>query len=255
MILKPNTGEPTLVLDDLPLYWQMTRPEKFTFRALVEGAKPEVAIEIGTFKGGSLQIISEHAKKVYSLDISPDCRDSLQDRFDNVDFRVGDSKAMVADVLREIEESGQQLGFVLIDGDHSTAAVRGDINAILKHKPTRDVFIVFHDSFNPACREGILSADWVACPYIHYVEIDFVQGVFHAKGEGNAQDRSMWGGLAVALMKPEKRDFELTILQSQEGLFDTVYATSCHVPPPKAPPPSPPTFIEKVQWRLRKMLS
>jgi hypothetical protein len=129
------------------------------------------------------------------------------------------------------------LGFVLIDGDHSTEGVRGDINAVLNHVPTRDVYVVFHDSFNPEARAGILSASWQECPYVHFVEVDYIPGVFHHKAFDTAQAGSMYGGLAVALMKPQKRTEPLVVHQSQEGLFDAIYQASCYVERPSPPKP------------------
>jgi hypothetical protein len=213
---------------------------------LVEFAKADVAIEIGTYKGGSLQVISSRAKKVYSLDINPDCKEQLGHRFPNVEFRTGDSNKMIASVLENIRNNGEKLGFVLIDGDHTTDGVRCDINAVLKHVPDRPVYIVFHDSFHPPCREGILQADWQQCPYIHFVEVDFIPGVFHYKPFDTAVARSMYGGLAVALMLPEKREGPLAIHQSQQGLFDVVFQNSCHAPPKQEEP--------KLLTRIRRKL-
>jgi hypothetical protein len=229
MSLTSNPNSPTFCFDNLPLHWQMTRCEKFGFQKMLEIAKPEVSIEIGTYKGGSLQLVSKHSKHVYSLDISPDCKTELSSQFDNVDFRTGDSKLMIADVLDEISSNGNELGFVLVDGDHTTEGVRGDIEALLKHKPTRDVYIVFHDSFNPPVREGILNANWHACPYVHFLEVDFIPGVFHHQAFDTAPAGSMYGGLAVAVMKPEPREGALTIHRSQQGLFDVVLNSSCYV--------------------------
>ena len=113
----------------------------------------------------------------------------------------------------------------------ATDGVRGDINAVLNHVPERPVYVVFHDSFHPPSREGILQADWQQCPYVHFVEVDFIPGVFHYHAFDTAEPRSMYGGLAVALMLPEKRESALAIHESQRGLFDTVLQHSCHVPP------------------------
>lgn len=230
MSLVSTPNGPTFLLDHLALHWQMTRCEKLAFHSLLEVAQAEVAIEIGTYQGGSLQVIAQHAQKVYSLDISPDCKEKLGPRFPNVEFLVGDSKQLIAGVLDQIQRTRLPLGFVLIDGDHTTAGVRGDVNAILRHVPTRPVYIVFHDSFHPACREGILQAEWQECPFVHFVEVDFIPGVFHHQKFDTAEAGSMYGGLAVALMLPERRSEPLVIHRSQQGLFDVVYEHSCHQP-------------------------
>jgi hypothetical protein len=224
----PNT--PTFLFDDLPLHWQMTRWEKYAFASLLKEARPKVAIEIGTYQGGSLQLISKYAEKVYSIDMSPECKRALEGRFKNVDFFTGDSREILAELLEKIRADKEELGFVLIDGDHSAEGVRSDINAVLRHVPSRPVYIVFHDSFHPSCREGILSASWQHCQHIHYVEVDFIPGVYHHEAFDTAQPRSLYGGLALALMLPERRAEPLVIHQSQKGLFETVFSSSCHAP-------------------------
>jgi hypothetical protein len=247
MSIPSNPNGPTFCFDELQLHWQMTRCEKYAFTKMLEIANADVAIEIGTYKGGSLQQVSKYARKVYSLDILPSCKEDLGPLFPNVEFLTGDSKPLVASVLQTIRDRNEQLGFVLIDGDHSTEGVRGDINAVLNHIPTRDVYIVFHDSFNPPARAGILSANWQACPYVHYVEVDYIPGVFHHKAFDTATAGTMYGGLAVAVMKPEKRKGNLVVHQSQQGLFDAVYQASCYVPKEK------PSLLGRVKRSLSKV--
>lgn len=228
-MLKSNPNSPTFVFDDLPLHWQMTRCEKYAFSSLLEKASPEVAIEIGTYKGGSLQLIAGAAKRVYSIDISPSCKEDLGKYFDNVEFRTGESSVLFPKILDQIRTRKENLGFVLIDGDHTADGVRADIDCILAFVPTCPLYVVLHDSFNPECRRGIVSAAWASCPHVHYVEIDFIPGVYHFKAFDTAPARSMYGGLSVALLLPEVRKDELIIHQSQEGLFETVRRHSCYV--------------------------
>src|SRR5713226_3864637 len=159
-MIKSTPSSPTFLFDDLPLHWQMTRCEKYALASVVEAANPDVAIEIGTYRGGSLQIISKKARKVYSIDTSPDCAERLGSHFANVEFLTGDSKQLLPGLLDRLRDANESLGFVLIDGDHSVVGVKSDINAVLRYAPNRPLFIVFHDSFHPSCREGILAADW-----------------------------------------------------------------------------------------------
>jgi hypothetical protein len=231
-MITSNPNSPTFVLDDLPFHWQMTRCEKFAFSALVQQAMPGVAIEIGTYQGGSLQVISKHAEKVYSIDISDGCQELLGGQLTNVEFLVGKSSQLLPDLLRQIQARNEPLGFVLIDGDHTSEGVRADIDFVLQYKPTRPLYVVMHDSFNPECRNGITSAAWARCPHVHFVEVDFVPGVYHAEQFDTAPAKSMYGGLAVALLRPETRSTEepLVIHQSQRGLFETMLLHSCHAP-------------------------
>jgi hypothetical protein len=55
-----------------------------------------------------------------------------------------------------------------------------------------------------------------------------VPGVYHFEAFDTAMPRSMFGGLAVAVMRPERRVGPLIIHQCQKGLFETVLALSCH---------------------------
>jgi len=230
-ILKSTPNDPTFSFDDLPFHWQMTRCEKYAFASILQAANPEVAVEIGTYQGGSLQLISKHAKKVYSIDVSSECKRLLRDHFDNVEFITGDSKQILPELLKKICDSNENLGMVLIDGDHSTQGVKADIEAVLQYIPTRPLYIVFHDSFHPRSRKGILAVEWERCKFVHYVEVDFIPGVYHYEAFDTAQPLSMYGGLALALMLPDKRTDELVIYQSQKGLFDTVFPQSCHAAP------------------------
>lgn len=227
--MESNPNAPTFLFDDLPLHWQMTRCEKYAFASILEAAKPEVSVEIGTYRGGSLQIIAERSAKVYSIDLSSEPRERLAGRFPNAELLTGDSRRLIPEVLAKIRERKEQLGFVLIDGDHSTEGVKADVEAVLRHAPTRPVYVVFHDSFHPPCRQGILAAAWQECPWVHYVEVDFVPGVFHLEAFDTARPRSMYGGLALALMLPEERSGDLTVHESQRGLFEAVLASSRHV--------------------------
>jgi hypothetical protein len=223
-----TTNEPTFLFDALPLNWQMTRWEKYGFTSILEAAQPKVGIEIGTYRGGSLQVIANYAEKIYSLDLDASLSDRLGRQLPNVEFLTGNSRLILPALLNRIMEDGEELGFVLIDGDHSTEGVRCDINLMLRYRPVRPVFIVFHDSFNPDCRQGILSADWAGCDYVHYVEVDFVPGVYHFEAFDTAAPRSMWGGLALAIMRPERRAGPLFIHQSQKGLSEAVFRSSRH---------------------------
>lgn len=229
MNFPPSTpNSPTFAFDELPLYWQMARWEKFAFAKLLETAQPEVALEIGSYMGGSLQVIAQVAREVHSIDVSDEHRPMLREHFDNVTFHTGPSRELLPPLLQRLQDENAPLGFVLIDGEHTEAGVRDDINAVLQFKPTRPLYIVFHDSFNPDCRAGILAANWAACPYVQFVEVDFIPGMFHRDGFDAAPPRSMYGGLAVAVLTPEKRSGELVIHQTLRGQYETIYRQSCH---------------------------
>lgn len=208
----------SLLIDPrFPLHWQMSRPERVVMTTLLEQLRPSLSLEIGTYKGGSLQVISHYSNRVVSVDLSHE----VPFEFPNVVFVAGDSRQVLPGVIQAMNE-GETPEFILVDGAHSTDAVRHDINAILSLKPKSDCVILMHDSFNPECREGLLTASWSNSPYIHDVEIDFVQGSYNAAAVDTAKADSMWGGFACAVMRPQKRMAPLVIRQWQKAVFDTM---------------------------------
>jgi len=224
-----DPNNPSFFEDIYPNNWQMTRWEKFAFIALVQRFQPEVAIEIGNAQGGSLQVLSKVCKKIYALDFDKEVHDTLRPQFKNndIEFLTGDSKVIMPEVLAKIQSNGEKLGFVLIDGDHSTKGVRADINSILhNYIPVTEVVIIFHDSFNPICRQGILTADWTSCPYVHFVDVDYLPGAFFNETYKNSVKGSMWGGLSLAIMKPEKRSGELKVRQSLLPMYEILFKKS-----------------------------
>lgn len=217
-------AEPNFLENKFPLDWHMSRNERYAFIKLLEEIRPKVAIEIGCFKGGSLQVLSAYCDKVYSIDINPDVPKLLNNKFNNVEFIIGNSNEIIPNLLKKIEENQETLEFVLIDGEHTINGVKNDIENVLKYIPSSNLYVVFHDSFNPSCRKGIKRADYSISEYVHYVELDFISGVFSP----NKLYRQMWGGLAMVLLKPEKRTKKLIINECQKRLYHTIYWMSLH---------------------------
>ena len=104
---------------DYPIPWSMSLAEKTALILLLQDIKPRVSIEIGTFKGGSLQALSKFSEKVYALDINPNRRDPRCAHFENVEFIIGESKEMLPKLVKSINDSDEIIEFVLIDGDQS----------------------------------------------------------------------------------------------------------------------------------------
>jgi hypothetical protein len=207
---------PMVFGEKLDFEWLMTRAERIMLIHLLKQFTPVTAIEIGTYKGGSLQVISRYAKNTFTFDLDP--KPELESLFSNVSFITGDSAKTLPKIIDQINLSNEPAGFVLIDGDHSDAGVRRDVEHVLKLQPRVPIAIVMHDSFNPAVRKGILAARWEACPWVHYVEIDFVPGIF-LPGR-RVTNRSMYGGFGFALLLPERRNGPLEIYQSQFHKFE-----------------------------------
>lgn len=213
---------------DLSLHWQMTSAEQSALLWHLQCWKPKLSIEIGTYKGGSLQAIAKYSDEVISVDIDPKVGQRLGDQFPNTRFVAGDSTIVLPDLVKELNQSGRHADFVLIDGDHSKQGVKRDIEAILSLHPLRQTTVLMHDSFNPDCRAGMLEANWQDSPHVHAVEIDFIPGIYHQHAYDTAAARTMWGGLARVDIRPTQRTGKLTISQSQEGLFDAVHMVSSH---------------------------
>jgi hypothetical protein len=216
---------PMFMARDFPLKWMMARWEQYALLNLLDVARPAVSVEVGTADGGSLQVVATASDKVYSIDMDPACREKLSPLFPNVEFRTGGSAELLPQLLRDIAGRQEPLGFVLIDGDHSAEGVRRDIEAVLSFTPTRPLYVVCHDSFNPNCREGMRRVQWQACERLHYVELDFVPGVLCDDRPG-VEDRSMWAGLAVAVLRPEKRDGPLVVSEDHRMLFQAALSRS-----------------------------
>lgn len=216
------------------LHWQMGRCERLVMERLLATIRPKLAIEIGTYLGGSLQVIARNSESVISLDMDDSIEGKLASRFPNVEFVSGRTQETLPKLVCHLNAQGKSPDFVLVDGDHSLEGVRDDINSLLKIQPLRNMVIIMHDSFNPFCRAGMIVADWARCPYVHSVEIDFVPGVFFAQGYDTAEAGSMWAGLGCALLTPTKRTTELRIQQSHEHVFNAVKDVSIY----KSPRPS-----------------
>jgi hypothetical protein len=205
--------------------WQMQPGEQTALVALLAGLRPEVAIEIGSRYGGSMQVLSRYARRVISVDIDPTCRERLGGRYPNAEFVTGDSRQTFGPLMRRLEAEGAAVGFVLIDGDHTAAGVRADVGGLLGYRPKTPLFVALHDSFNPPVRDGIRTAAWAESPHVHAVELDFVPGVL---SDDPVADREMWGGLALAVLLPEPRPGPLTITARLEPHYRQVYAGSAH---------------------------
>lgn len=208
--------------------WAMWESERVMLSFFLQNVGPEVAIEIGTLKAGSLSLISKFSEKVYSLDIDAECKRSYSDKFPNVEFIIGDSKETLPALVNSIETNNERLSFVLIDGDHTKAGALADINNILRIHPVCECFVLIHDSLNPQVRQGILGADWEFCPYVQFVEIDYLFGHLDS---APLYYRTMWGGFALAILTPEKRNGKLTIRQPQKLQFNSTKWSSVHYNP------------------------
>lgn len=179
--------------------WQMSMAEGSALVALLRHFKPRTSIEIGTAEGGSLGIIANHSEKVYSVDINPDCAANLSPLFPNTEFLTGNS----ADLLPPLFSRDNNIDFVLVDGDHTYAGAKKDIEIVLRHTAGRNCCIVMHDSFNPAVRRAILDINWESFPHVSYLDLDFVPGFMNSV---SGCEETLWGGLSLCLISEKPRE-------------------------------------------------
>ena len=184
---------------DRARYWMMSPAEQMGMFYLLDRLRPKVAIEIGTRFGGSLQVVSQFADRVYSLDIDPAVTQRLEGAFPNVEYLIGSSDQTLPPLIDRLNAEEAPLGFALVDGDHSSEGVRKDIDNLLRFKPKVPLYIIMHDSFNPICRDGLRRAAWADCPYVHAVELDFVAGTVNSAPTFAGE---LWGGLALGISCP-----------------------------------------------------
>jgi SAM-dependent methyltransferase len=173
---------------------QMSFGERAALEGVLSQLKPRLAIEIGTYEGGSLSFLTRHCGHVHTIDLY----DLVEDRaaYDNVTFHTGDSQQLLPQLLGELEAEGRQVDLVLIDGDHSAEGVRGDLQLVLDSTATSSTLILLHDTANEETRRGIESVGLSEHPKVVYHELDFIAGYEFAGGHFDGQT---WGGLAVVL--------------------------------------------------------
>jgi hypothetical protein len=211
----------------------MAYNETSVFQALLSNLRPKCAIEVGTETGATLAIIARHASRVVSIDIDPGVKANLAPKFDNVEFLTGSSHDLLPVVLQRLASEATNPDFIFVDGDHSAEGVRKDLEFVLTVRPTAPMTVLMHDSFNPHCRHGMLTARWSQNPYCHYVDLDFCPGVLHPDERIRGQ---MWGGLGYAVFLPEPRKHTLEVRTTHRPMFEACFRSSIYFRPPQPRP-------------------
>jgi hypothetical protein len=173
--------------------WQMSFGERAALEGLLAACRPGLAIEIGTAEGGSLSALAAHSDEVHAIDLAePELEPAA-----NVEVHVGDSKAVLPALLERLASGGRNVDYVLVDGDHSAAGVRADLENLLRSPAVAETLIVCHDPMNEKVRGGIESVDFAAHPKVRYVELDFVAGYM---GRQDPFEGQLWGGLGIVVV-------------------------------------------------------
>ena len=181
----------------------MSDAERCSMIMLFDKLRPECAIEApGTADGGSLSMISRYAKKVYSLDIDPTCKERFHSRFPNAEFVVGDSRKTLPICFEHCRLPMRSSRSAPIHGLHTFAGVKADIENLLAYVPTCPLYVALHDSFNPDCRSGMAAADGIQS--IRSLPIARFRLAASSTVSRLTARENMWCGLALALMLPER---------------------------------------------------
>lgn len=173
---------------------QMSFGERSALEGLLSQARPRLAIEIGTYEGGSLSFLARHSEHVHTFDLY----DLVADRasFGNVTFHTGDSRTLLPALLRSLESEDRPVDLALVDGDHSAEGVRADLQNLLDSSVTGATLILLHDTMNEETRQGIESVGLATHPKVVYQELDFVPGYEFAGGHFDGQ---VWGGVGLVI--------------------------------------------------------
>jgi hypothetical protein len=173
----------------------MSLGERAALEGLLCSLKPRLAIEIGTAEGGSLRRIAAHSAEVHSFDpVSPDPELA---EIEHVTHHRGDSHELLPTFLQALEASGRNVDFALVDGDHSAAGVRRDIEDLLRSAAVARTVILAHDSSNEEVRRGIDAVAVGEFPKLIHVDCDLLGGYVLADGRFAGE---VWGGFALFLV-------------------------------------------------------
>ena len=171
----PSTPAPELQRLVSDSEWMMQPGERAALDGLLAAVEPSLSIEIGSYRGGSLQSISARSDRVHAFDLKRQ-PDLTTIRFPNVVFHIGDSHVTLPKVLRQLAASGANVDFVLVDGDHSIEGVRRDVLDLLESPCVGRTVILLHDTLDTRVRAGLDGIDFEAHDKVAYVDLDFVQG-------------------------------------------------------------------------------
>ena len=188
--------------------WLMAHGERAALEGLLAQIRPGVAIDIGTGDGGSVGRIAAYSDFVHSIDSV----ERVTELPDNVEFHLGASAAVLPGLLDRLADQGRNVDFVLVDGDHSAAGVRSDLEALLASPALARTVIMLHDTLNEEVRRGILAADCERHPAVRHVDLDLVTGFMVADGPFKGQ---LWGGLGLVVV-----DAEGDVVLAEQDLYD-----------------------------------
>jgi Methyltransferase domain len=172
-------------------YSEMAYGEQAALAGVLSALTPNLSLELGTFRGGSLARIAAYSKEVHTFDLAAHVTEALP----NVTYHLGDSRSTVPQVLNALARDDRNVDFVLVDADHSRVGVEADMTNLLTSEAVRRSVIMLHDCANEGVRQGvrnaILRADSVA-----YADLSFVA----PSTASSSVLRESWGGLGIVVI-------------------------------------------------------
>jgi hypothetical protein len=168
---------------------QMRPGERLALEGVLSALKPQVAIELGTHRGGSLQRIALHSEVVHAFDLTLQVDPA---EYPNVTFHIGDSHRLLPELLAELERDEINVDFCLVDGDHSPAGVTRDVLDILGSPAVGSGVVALHDTSNDAVRVALEGVRWGDYPKVSNIDFDVVAGRQASSALGES-----WAGLGI----------------------------------------------------------
>ena len=183
--------------------WQMQQGERFALEGLLAQLRPRLAIEVGTFEGGSLRRIATYAEHVHAFDVDPKVAE-LAGGFDDVTFHIGDSAELLPLVLADLGREDHHVDFALVDGAHTRDAVRADGAALLAAEACRQTTIVFHDSAHVDVRAALDELDLAGHPKVALALLDCVPGYLVQQHQDPELVGQAFNGLALVVLDADR---------------------------------------------------
>lgn len=194
-------------------HWMMNPAERLAIIGLLEILRPRRALEIGHGFGGFTRVLSRYAAEVHTVDVEARVL-AIERELPHVKAWHATSAEMLLRFARE----GLRFDYCLLDGDHSRAAARADLDAVIG---IADV-IVMHDTGNPECRAGYAEA---LALHDVYANLDWVDGRIQVDGP--------WGGFGVVLTGyPRAQPYRITPVKVQNF---ALIAAACGIGGASAP--------------------
>jgi cephalosporin hydroxylase len=79
--------------------WHMGWTDRLGLLHVLRQLRPDAVLEIGTYEGGSLEVMAQYSRRTYSIDIDPGVATKLRPHFPSVEFMSGDSSKMIGEAL------------------------------------------------------------------------------------------------------------------------------------------------------------